>query len=369
MLQRYTFLEHPFNHILSNSRQMVSGLDKCLAVFYNQDKNKVEALVFDGELSPLILEDIGFIDKIRNSNKKSNWIKPEQVPFETKETKSEQLTFMDEEKSSVLELHFPNPHDMKADVIYFYFKNNIGNFKLSNTNNPMAITIKEVIQNLIYNQVELLLKTSRNNKDVHQKIANNISSNSYQTEIDSLKEYNFNHTSETYAYLLNELTAFETTEFVLSKAAITKISNLNLGLVEVKKLLKGSLELIINKHVLGGVFEISEHDIFTNNRLTQHKTIVEESLDKTAQYLDRYEQAVKLLISKNEKITGINIGDACRPSVSAAAISDILKKHQAKIIKLFNQYPEKWSELKEHFRPIKSLTEKTQSQSVKGFVA
>lgn len=370
MLQRYTFLEHTFSYILSNSRHMVSGLDKCLAVFYDQNKSEVEALVFDGEIGRLTYNNVDFIDKLRSSNKKANWIKPEQVPFETKETKIEQLTFTDEAESSVLELRFPNRFDNKTDIIYFYFKNNIGNFKLSNTDDAMAITIKEVIQNLIYNQVVLLLKANDNNRLVHQKIANNIDSNSLQTEIYNLKESNFNQINDVYSYLLNEITNYESTEFVLSIAAIEKLSSLNLGVLDIKEILQESIEVLINKYVLGDMHEISEHDIIASNKPTHNKTVAEESLDKTALFLDRYEHATKLLISKNEKITGINIGNVCQPTISAAAISDILKKHQSKIIKLFNQHPEKWNGLRENFRPIKSIIEKNEvSSPYKGFTA
>ncbi|MDF1673265.1 MAG: hypothetical protein P1U41_07145 [Vicingaceae bacterium] len=354
---------------MSNSRQMVSGLDKCLAVFYNQSKQEVEALVFDGELNRLTYHDVGFINKIRSSNKKANWIKPEQVPFETKENKAEQLTFTDEEESSVLELRFQNAHDEKSDVIYFYLKNNIGNFKLSSTNDAMAITIKEVIQNLIYNQATLILKANHNNRKVHQKIASNIDFGSLQKKISHLEESNYNQTQATYSYLLNELTAFESTDFILSKAAIEKISKQNLKFTEIKELLKDSLEILVNKYTLGDIYEIAEHDIINNHNPVQQKTVAEENLDKTTEFLDRYEYAAKLLISKNEKITGVNIGNACQPNVSAAAISDILKKHQSKILKLFNQYPEKWSSLRENFRPIKSIVEKGKSQTPRSLLA
>lgn len=369
MLQRYTFLEHPFNYILKNSRQMISGLDKCMAVFYNQNKNEVEALVFDGELNKLMYDDTGLIGKLRSLNKKANWIKPNQVPFETKTLQNEQLTFTDEEESSVLELRFQNTVDNKADVIYFYFKNNIANFKLSSTNEAMAITIKEVIQNLIYNQLTLLLEASNSNRLIHQKIASNIDFGSLQTEISNLKERNFKQTNDIYSYLLNELTTHESTDFVLSEAAIKKLVELNINLVDAKEILRQSLEVLVNKYVLGDMYEISENDIITSNRPSHHKTVAEENLDKTVQFLNRYEHAAKLLISKNEKITGINIGNTCQPNVSAAAISDILKKHQSKIIKLFNQQPEKWSSLRQNFRPIKSIVEKSQTQSFKGFSA
>lgn len=361
MLQRYTFLDHPFKTILSNSRQLVSGLDKCVAVFYNHNLNIKEALIFNGELSSLGVNDTDFIDEIRVSTKKSNWIKPEQIPFSAKSEKIEQLSFIDEEKSSVLELRFINPFDNKADIIYFYFKNNIGNFKLSNTNEAMGVAIKEVIQNLIYNQIALTLKDYYNNKAVHQKISSNTGINSLKTENTQLNEEKLKQTKEIYTYLLNEISIGETTEFVLSKAAIVKISNLNLSLVETRKILQDTLEILINKYNLENVYEITDYDIVVSRITNNSLSIAEESLSKTALFLDRYEYAAKLLKSKNQKITGTNIGNACEPNISAAAISDILKKHHSKIVKLLNQHPEKWGVIRNYFKPIVSLSQKNNS--------
>ena len=86
-------------------------------------------------------------------------------------------------------------------------------------------------------------------------------------------------------------------------------------------------------------------------------TTKQEGLNKTMLYLDKYEAAAKVLKSKGDKVTGLNIGDNCYPRVSPAAISDILKKHQKKIIVLFKKYPEKWTVVRGHFKPIIKIAE------------
>jgi len=356
MLQRYTFLDHPFKAFLNNSRQLINGLDKCVAVFYNQYASEEQVLMYDGKLSSLAFDDNHFIDKIRTSTKKTNWIKPAQVPFETKTPQIEQLSFADEEESSVLELRFFNEADKKADVIYLYFKNHIGNFKLSNTNEAMGIAIKEVIQNLMYNQIVLLLKEVHNNKEIHQKIAESSDLEVLKSDIFALKEENFRKTKEAYTYILNQLTSLETTEFALSKSAVKKISQLKLSLPQVKELLESSLEVLINKYNLNKVYEIADYDIIVRKTVS-HQTVAEESLDKTAAFLDRYEQAANILTAKNLKITGVNIGAYCEPNISAAAISDILKKHHKKITLLLQQNPNKWKTIRSRFRPIISISE------------
>lgn len=365
MIQRYTFLHHPFHFVLSNSRQLVSGLDKCIAVFYDNTNQETIALSFDGNINPLNIDDPEFIDDLRKSKKKVNWIKPDQVPFETKANQEEQLSFMDEEKSSVLELRFANNDDGKYDILYFYFKNNIANFKLSNSDEAMAITVKEVIQNLLYNHVTLILSTNKNDKAVHQKIAKSINLNPLQARISDLETDKFKILKDSYTYLLNQLTLGESREFVLSNSAVNKLKQLNYSLNQVSEVLKASLEILINKYVLDDLYEISDYDIVIPEIFSVKRTVNQQNLDKTILFLDRYEHAAKLLIAKNEKITGVNIGSECEPSISAAAISDILKKHHRKIIFLFNQYPEKWSVIRNNFRPIASLIKSSNTTYIK----
>ena len=82
---------------------------------------------------------------------------------------------------------------------------------------------------------------------------------------------------------------------------------------------------------------------------------VEIRYRNTKRFLDRYEQAAALLKKQNKPITGANIGEACTPSISHAAISDVLKKHRNKIISLLQKYPDKWTVLRTEFRPVKNL--------------
>jgi len=58
-------------------------------------------------------------------------------------------------------------------------------------------------------------------------------------------------------------------------------------------------------------------------------------------------------------LTGVNLGNYCIPSVTPAAISDALKKHSKKIMTLFEQEPNRWSILRNEFRPVKNIMYKT----------
>lgn len=365
-MQRYTFLQHPFYYFLLHSRQVISGLDKCVAVFYDSNQSHPTAVLFNGELSHYKMEEPVFLQELRTAGKQANWIKPEHVPFETKHNKEDQLTFMDEEKSSVLELRFKNPDDGYFDVLYLYFKNSIANFKLTNSDQAMAVTIKEVIQNLLYNQLTLQFKANYTNKQIHKKIAESVDLTEMQNKIKRLEEAKYNQLKNTYNYILQQLVLSETTDFALSDKAIEKLNHLNLSLEELSNVLVHSLEIIINKYGYKKFYEISDYDIvIPKNTSVGETTVKQQLLDKTAQFLDRYEQATIRLLAKNEKITGPNIGEACQPPISAAAISDILKKHQQKIIQLLQEHPEEWENIRSYFRPIATLSKSVTYNEIK----
>lgn len=354
-MQRYTFLQHPFYDIMLHSRQMIAGLDKCIAVFFEAALQQTMALHFNGNFSSIEVENEDFFDEIRISAKKTNWIKPEHVPFETTKDNIEQLSFIDEEKSSVLELRFKNPDDGKFDVLYLYFKNTIANFKLTNSDEAMDITVKQVIQNLLYNQLVLNIQSSYSNRNIHKKVAESIENTAIQDKAKQLEQQVFEQTKKTYQYLLDQITINESADFVLANEAVEKLIPLDLPLDEVRKTLEQSVEILINKYTYNNFYEVGNFDIVLPTYTEHAVSVSQQKLDKTAQFLDRYEQAAKRLYAKGEKITGTNIGTVCEPSISAAAISDILKKHQRKITQLLQAHPDKWELIRHHFRPIKAL--------------
>ncbi|TXB65876.1 hypothetical protein FRY74_04715 [Vicingus serpentipes] len=368
MIKRYSFLNHPFYFVLANANQMVAGIDKVVAVYYNQTQKQLEVLEYTDKLDSLTFDD-DYINDLRKAKEKYNWINQSQVPFETSKVDFGQLTFDDEKNNSVLELRFKNKYDNRYDVLYLYFKSNIGNFKLSSIDEAMAVAVKEVIQRLLHQQIELIIKDNDLNSEIHEKISASFNHVDLQLEIDRVKKEKFNQSKAIYSYILNKLIHKEAFEMVLSNNAIEKLLHLNVSLESVEQILLDSIEVVVNKHRFFDFFEITAEDIFINSAVERKTTtsIKQEQLLKTVQFLDKYESAAKLLISKNEKITGLNIGAYCSPEVSPAAISDVLKKHSKKIIVLLNAHPEKWLTIRKQFKPLRNIYEK-QAQSYHGLM-
>jgi len=359
MIKRYTFLKHPFYFVLENASKMVNGLEKCVAVFYDEHTANTHVLSFENQLSVINIEDISFVQELRKVKHSCNWIKKDQVLFSLEDDSVGQLSFRDEENASVLEMRFKNHSDGNYDVLYFYFKNNIGNFKLSNMDAAMAVNAKEIIQNLLHKQVAVIIKSTYGNFEIHQKISQTLVTDSYQNKITKLEQQQFDVAKTSYTYVLSRLIKNEIIEFSLSDKAIQKLMDNKVSLEIAEGILLNTIELIINKFNPTSFYQITADDLLIVAEVSNPSlSIKEESLNKTVLFLDRYEAAAKLLVSKNYKLTGFNIGESCSPRVSPAAISDVLKKHHKKIITLFNQHPNKWQIIRSQFKPVVNIVER-----------
>ncbi len=357
MIKRYTFIRHPFYFVLENAKEMVNGLEKCMAIFYDSSNAKVEIFEFDDSLVPLEQSVLADFSKLRTGKERFNWLKLDQLPFTVEKQEVGQLSFSDEEQSSVLALRFKSKYDSHYDVLYFYFKNNIGNFRLSSQNEVMDVMAKEIIQNLLYNQVELMLKMNENDSSIHKNISDANNTGILQGVIEGLERKGFKQEKLTYQFILNDIIETEKFEVVLSNDAVVSLSEVTSSLLEAKQVLIASLEVLLNSSIGSDFYELTKNDlVFVVESEKKLKSIKQESLEKTKVFLDKYEVSAKLLVSRGDKITGLNIGNNCSPKVSPAAISDIFKKHHNKIVQLLTLYPDKWKTIRSGYKPLKSIT-------------
>jgi len=74
----------------------------------------------------------------------------------------------------------------------------------------------------------------------------------------------------------------------------------------------------------------------------------------TFKILDRYEESARKLVGNREKLTGANVGRALSSPISAAAVTDSIKKHKSKIITLCKQYPNRWKIIRAEFKPLRN---------------
>ena len=77
--------------------------------------------------------------------------------------------------------------------------------------------------------------------------------------------------------------------------------------------------------------------------------------EKVSIMLDKIEHAVKTVIANKDRINGVNVGKAFAKPISAAAITDFLKKRSDLINEILDNDPTRFPESRAHFRPLQNI--------------
>lgn len=160
---------------------------------------------------------------------------------------------------------------------------------------------------------------------------------------------------------LNKFSTEYGIKFSLSADAIEKLQYFTGNTDDLKEKLTQSAMVAINlnfgqatEHITLKAWDIdftSTSALFNENKQTE----VNERYQKTLHLLNKLENAARFVLNKQQRLTSENVGNACPTPISAPAISDALKNHQQKLMRLMNEYPDKWPTIRNEFRPVKNI--------------
>lgn len=370
MIEVFSFIKPPILHLLEISGEIVPGIEKAVALYNDEIRNTLAIKMIKKPTENSTVEDLFFLDagSIHDLRMKYNsfaWLNLESLPFETVELNKTQLNIFDELEHIVLCLPFKNSIDKKSDLLILYLNRNKANFGMANSEVPLTTNEKSLIGNLLYNsfksrykQVQkdskILIKTNNRYKNLLEENKN------LKTEIDHLRNnYNYSQVIES-KKIVNEISINYQTNLKLGNDAIAKIQNYKGSFDNLKRSISNSAISAINLNFGNSSNDIvlSEFDIVLINEevdkgLSENK--LPERYEKTVQLLDKLENAAKLVVETQKKLTSENVGNACPIPISAPAISDALKNHHKKVYNLMEQFPERWPIIKNEFRPVKNI--------------
>jgi len=150
--------------------------------------------------------------------------------------------------------------------------------------------------------------------------------------------------------------------FEWSDECILKLIDSNLPFKSLKPFIEKTLTVLINREfTTPSIIKIKATDLVLEDyeQKPNEKPVISIRYERTLMLLDRYEDSAKKVTQAKLSLTGVNLGKYCDPPVSPAAISDALKKHSKKITTLFAKYPNRWSLIRQEFRPVKNLVYRT----------
>ncbi len=370
---------HPFFTVLENMELLLPGIQKGVGIFYSKKESRIVALETGkpGEIHELDISNaLERVREARAGKELCAWTNASRVPFSVQERERRiQMKFDYDFEENVLLMRFPELSDEQSDILLIYFKEQIGSFKLTNVKDPVQHLHKSFAEKVVYHAISLFISTDIRNKQIYQKmLAAEIQSHKSHEE---LKEEHQLSLKNITAFFIEKLSTKTDVAFKLTESALQKLTQFKGKLAMLEPILEDAATVALNRPGAdeNGIVLIRAEDVILKTPEKADATAKEseqQPFDRyatTVTYLERYERAIEWLMERGEKITGQNIGKACHPPVSAAAISDNLKKHDKKIVALLNKYPEKWQLLRTKFRPVGKLVETAGHASGKQVVA
>ena len=298
------------------------------------------------------------IQEQRKISDATSWISRSGLPYHDSSISGYQLHLDAEHEHTILALRLHNATDHLNDIILIHFRDQLSGLIPSKTGQVITPSHKNLIARLVQGYIEQAIERLRSDAtgfDLVRKKAARIEDGFSQVRREKeILASNYKHMISGYCeHLISIYSNQYKTEIELEPEAMEKINDYTGPIENLETSLENAIRLAISMSENPSTISISPWDIVFNASKPQKQ--VAGRLERTMNFLDRYEEATRIAIGKGIPVTGKNIAALCEPAISAPAISDNLRKHRKRILELFNTYPEKWPLIREEFRPVRNL--------------
>jgi hypothetical protein len=370
----YSFIEPTAIQIMQQSSVLMPGISKIVAIYH--DHNSHEILVRyqeqsrHAERSELLDMDEEVLTLVRSKRKEPagyHWLTQGELPFEPEKQKEVQMNVFHELEANVLMLTVKNEYDGLNDLLYFYFPPDFSLFSLSDADKAMTTGNKTIIGQLMQNFAATLASIAHTDRNTLRSVNSSTLSvitqyNDTRKALDKAAGLSGRTMNEVCRYLINEITAGSSYHYTLTPAAVEKLSAFEGSISQLKTIIRKALNFAsaVAFESYKDEILIDEYHIDLNLPNKAEKAADTVPLPsgrgaKTMTLLDKLEEAARLLAAKDQPLTGVNVGKAFDKSVSAPAISDALKKYRKTIVALTTQYPDKWTLIRNEFKPLVNI--------------
>lgn len=329
----------------------------------------------------LLLEDISDkLLRIRSNKNDFQWITKQQIPFyiSSKEQSIGQLSLFDEDNYLILIVRVKTAGQALPDIFYLFFRNDKSNFGISHDSSPIDTSQKSIIgimaanfARATYNNLYSNLKKTEDIKSQVTDLLEFHGDGRSRSENRELSEWKKSWVMDKIA----EIGRRDDVNYVYHENTIKLLTENSYSYSVIKKAIEESAQLARLLSPLGSNGQISVEsfhvkftDVIQRNKEVESQSETETiitRMDRAYQLLDRLENAAQKLLKQNIQPSSERVGRAMDNPVTAPAIRDSLKKHQARVVQLLSRYPDRWLYIRSQFRPIKNLFPKDSQSNVK----
>lgn len=371
-LSKYSFTYHPIKKLHETVPEILPGIEKMVTIHYDPESKILKGILTEKKnneytTQPLQIDTIlPSIQRYMEDNNPFDWYRKSSLPFEIEvQRMNPEINIFSEFENIVLLIRIPDEINEFNDLVFLYLNENPSNFGITNSINPLTTDNKAIIgflmRNMILNAASLQrtdkVSLRRGNKQMrniidkaeNMRLEMNQTNDNYGLSLVKLcQQYLLKHSKEQYR------------EYTLSASALDKIKSYKGDIKDMELIVSETVTFIenLNFDEVGDVEILEWHlqfDVSENTIAQEKPTIQFEKYSKIMGYLDRFENAALIVKANHLKLTGTNVGKYCQVSISAPAISELIHKHEKGINKLLMLYPEKWSTIRNDFRPLKNV--------------
>ncbi len=361
--------------LLKAWQEIFPGIDRVVVLFEGLDGsvNGKEYIKSGQEYhlrSLIITGNESRIKKVFSEKPGYIWLHKEQIPFEHINESDGQLHIFSEYHHVVLSLRIRRDAE-RIDCFYLFFREDQSNFGVSSLRGVLDTSRKALIASIVYRFARFYYQS---NHELTQSINRFTDLTRKVVEDNKLESKNNNkHRDWLRGWacdFLDKIRAASHPRISLTEGALVKLASIS-DYKRAKQILSDaaqfSLMLNFNKTSKDEIF-IEENFIVIDDgevlRTRKSKTDApsppKSKIAKTRALLDKLERAAQGLNDRGDDITSVAVGKSLERPITAPAISDALRKNSSRIMTLLNKHQESWPVIRNNFRPLINIIEKSQ---------
>jgi len=359
--------------VLSLIPGLIPGIEQVVLVHFQKDSTQMAAFLLKKEDGNYKTDSIrleagsAIFSGFNKSTQPYHWFPNNQVPFDIVAKDKIQLTIFSELKNSVLMINYYNTDSFLSDLYFIYFNENLSNFLLDKVSEPFSAQHKNMVGFLLSNSIRTLFDITASHNHIASTFNDQIRQvvrerDQLRDELELLAQKGREGILALAHHYLFQIAESLGTKASLTDSAKIKLKSFSGELAQLESVIREALEFA------GALFSTAQStqlliaDYHIRFPEPGHSKLPNEVIEglpqrmiKTHLLLDRLELAASGIKQRKDNLTSANVGKEFPTPISAPAITDALRKHQRRIIQLFNQYPEKWEIIRHEFRPIQNL--------------
>ncbi|MBE0647689.1 MAG: hypothetical protein IH596_07895 [Bacteroidales bacterium] len=368
--------------VLSLIPGLIPGIEQVVLVHYQHNNTQSSGFLLKKDEKDYRIDQIkleagsSVFSDLGNSSQPYHWFQKNQLPFEIINKDKVQLTIFSELKNSVLLILYSISGSFSSDLFFIYFNDNLSNFLLDKVSEPFSAQHKNMVGFLLSHSINTLFHTSDAQNQLTATFDEQI--RHIVRERDQLKEELEQQGQKVREgilslaqYFLSRYAEKHGTRASLTDSAKIKLKMFTGELSQLEQIINDALEFAGAlsspaqfSQILLADYHIRFPDPVQQKISDQVIDGLPQRMIKTHLLLDRLELAASGIKQRKDNLTSANVGKEFPTPISAPAITDALRKHQKRIIQLFDQYPEKWEIIRHEFRPIQNLLNSSQNHQL-----